>query len=124
MQRDLCAYLHDMLDASESIFDFTGGIQFTTFENLDLNRSAVERKFEIIGEALRQASQYFPGSLSSIPDLKEAIGQRDRLAHGYFAVDPMILWHSIKNDLPAFRDRVARLIELNCDAISPQSPSQ
>jgi uncharacterized protein with HEPN domain len=82
MQRSLCAYLQDILDAAQAIHEFSDGMQMESFGADDLVRSAVERKFEIIGEALRQASQFFPGSIDSVPDLRDAVNQRNRIAHG------------------------------------------
>ena len=117
MRRERCAYLHDMVEAAEAIFLFVGGLSFDTFESVDLIRSAVERKFEIIGEALQQGATLFPGSMDSIPDLREIINQRNRIAHGYFAVNPQILWDSIKTDLPGFQHAVKRLMDETCPPV-------
>lgn len=94
---------------------FTSGLACDAFESADLVRSAVERKFEIIGEALRQASQYFPGSVDSVPDLKDAVHQRNRIAHGYFDVDAKVLWDTIKNDLEPLVKEVSRLKSVHCN---------
>ncbi len=117
MRRDRCAYLHDMFEAAESIFLFVADLNFETFESVDVVKSAVERKFEIIGEALRQASHQFPGSLDSIPDLRAVIDQRNYIAHGYFEVNPRILWNSIQTDLAKFQNEVKRLIEESCPPV-------
>ncbi len=117
MRRERCAYLHDMLDASESIFLFVAGLSFDSFVGVDVVRSAVERKFEIIGEALQQCSTLFPGSVDSIPNLREIVNQRNRIAHGYFTVNPLILWNSIQADLPGFQSEVKRLMEETCPPI-------
>ncbi len=114
MQRKLCAYLQDVLNAAASIHVFTSGLPYEAFESADLVRSAVERKFEIIGEALRQASQYFPGSVDSVPDLKDAVSQRNRIAHGYFDVDAKVLWDTIKNDLEPLVKEVEQLKSIHC----------
>lgn len=114
MQRNLCAYLQDVLNAAAAISDFTNGLTNSAFEADDLVRSAVERKFEIIGEALRQASLYFPGSVDSVPDLKDAVGQRNRIAHGYFDVDAKVLWDTIHSDLAILVMEVERLKLVHC----------
>lgn len=115
MQRNLCAYLQDVLDAAAAIHTFTTGLACEAFESADLVRSAVERKFEIIGEALRQASLFFPGSVDSVPDLKDAVGQRNRIAHGYFDVDAKVLWDTIQNDLGILVKEVERLKSIHCN---------
>ncbi len=114
MQRSLCAYLQDILDAAQAIHRFSEGMAFESFEATDLIRSAVERKFEIIGEALRQASQFFPGSVDSVPDLKDAVNQRHRIAHGYFDVDPGVLWSTKEDDLHRLVAEVERLKAIHC----------
>jgi uncharacterized protein with HEPN domain len=114
MRRELCAYLQDVLDAASAIQTFTSGLAYEAFESADLVRSAVERKFEIIGEALRQASQYFPGSVDSVPDLKDAVSQRNRIAHVYFDVDAKVLWNTIQSDLGILVKEVERLKSLHC----------
>jgi uncharacterized protein with HEPN domain len=113
MQRSLCAYLQDVLDAAQAIHDFSDGLEMHSFGASDLFRSAVERKFEVIGEALRQASQFFPGSVDSVPDLKDAVNQRNRIAHGYFDIDPGVLWTTKENDLAPLVAEVERLKEIN-----------
>jgi uncharacterized protein with HEPN domain len=113
MQRSLCAYLQDVTDAAEAIHDFTDGMQLESFWVDDLVRSAVERKFEIIGEALRQASQFFPGSVDSVPDLKDAVNQRNRIAHGYFDINPGVLWTTKDNDLAPLVAEIERLKKIN-----------
>ena len=95
MRRERCAHLDDMHKAVDAIFLFVGDITFETFISVDLIQSAVERKFETRGEALRQASVLFPGSMDSTPDLREVISQRNRIAHGYFSINPRILWNAI-----------------------------
>jgi uncharacterized protein with HEPN domain len=114
MQRSLCAYLHDILDAAQAIHEFSDGMQMESFGADDLVRSAVERKFEIIGEALRQASQFFPGSVDSVPDLRDAVNQRSRIAHGYFDVNPSVLWRTKEDDLAPLVEEVKRLKSLHC----------
>ena len=116
MQRDLCSYLWDIDTAAESIVDFTAGLTFEQYRIRDLEQAAVERKFEIIGEALKQAANHFPGSVNSVPDLSAAVGQRDKIAHGYFAIDQKILWNTIERDLPILREEIRRLrVEKGCD---------
>lgn len=116
MQRELCAYLRDMLDASQAIFSFTSQMSAESFEGDDLVRSAVERKFEIIGEALRQGKDLYPGKLDAIRSLRQIVGQRNHIAHGYFATDPLILWASIQSHLGDFQREVQALFDELCRA--------
>jgi len=114
MRRSLCAYLQDILDAAAAIHTFSDGLQFETFESVDLVRSAVERKFEIIGEALRQVSRHFPGSVASVPDLRDVINHRNHIAHGYFEVDAQVLWSTMHGDLIQLEQEIERIKSVHC----------
>jgi uncharacterized protein with HEPN domain len=52
MERDPRVYLWDVQDAADDIAQFTADLDFASYEQSKLVRAAVERKFEIIGEAL------------------------------------------------------------------------
>ena len=51
-----------MLDAARAVFSFVADIDLETYASTPLIRAAVERKFEIIGEALSQFSKVEPGA--------------------------------------------------------------
>ena len=52
MQRDPRAFLWDVRESALAIQTFTTGLDKTDYENNELVQAAVERKFEVIGEAL------------------------------------------------------------------------
>jgi uncharacterized protein with HEPN domain len=68
---------------------------------------------EIIGEAasniLKLAStfdQEHPGL-----ELKAAYSMRNSLSHGYFLVDPILVWGTIQNDIPALKNQVEDVLK-------------
>lgn len=65
--------------------------------------AAVERKLEIIGEALKPMEANFHGSTGALPKVKPAMGMRDRLAHGYFDTDLEIIWKTVHYELPSLK---------------------
>lgn len=71
---------------------------------------AVSRSIEIIGEASKQMPAAFRESHSEIP-WKMIAGMRDRLIHGYFAVDYDIVWDVIETKLPELRPLIVSLLE-------------
>ena len=74
-------------------------------------RSAVERQFEIIGEALRQAIDRDPSLSEEFADGARIIAFRNRLIHGYASVSDEVVWGVIESSLPRLRDDVARLLD-------------
>jgi len=73
-----------------------------------LIQDAVIRNFEIIGEAAGRLSTPTRG-LSDAP-WKKVVAFRNRLIHGYWSVDVMLVWDVIENDLPPLKTEVSRLI--------------
>ncbi len=63
MPRDARKYLFDVQRATDCITRFCQGKQFSDYQSDDLLRSAVERQFEIIGEALSQLGRHAPDAL-------------------------------------------------------------
>ena len=92
MPRDRRAYLWDARQAAERIQDFVTGRTFEDYEHDALLSSAVERQFEIIGEALRQLAREDPDTAARIPDLPRIVAFRNVLIHGYASVDPALVW--------------------------------
>jgi uncharacterized protein with HEPN domain len=61
MPRDIRAHLFDIVQACTLLRQFTTGKTFAAYKADPMLRSAVERQFEIIGEALNQALRLDPG---------------------------------------------------------------
>ncbi|QMV18556.1 DUF86 domain-containing protein [Granulicella sp. 5B5] len=110
MQRDLEAYLWDIFNAIEQVERFVAGLTFEAYLDSELPQAGVERKFEIIGEAIKQASQHFPGRLDTLPNLSNFARFRDRLAHGYATIKQEIVWEAIQDDIPPLKQAVAKLL--------------
>jgi uncharacterized protein with HEPN domain len=60
MERDPCVYLWDAREAAGAILEFVEGKTFEDYVGDKLLCSAVERQFEIIGEALNQLCKIEP----------------------------------------------------------------
>lgn len=110
MQRDPRARLWDIRQAADSIVAFVRGRSFDDYAADVMLRSAVERQFEIVGEALRKLLQEAPDIAARLPDLRRAIAMRNALIHGYRQVDNETVWQTIESDLPALRQHVAALL--------------
>lgn len=106
-------FLQDIEHSLCKIFKYTDNIDYERFISDDMLRDAVERNFEIIGEAVKNLPQNFRDKHSHIP-FRHIAGMRDKLIHDYFGVDYEIVWKTIKDKLPQFKAEIEKLIiELN-----------
>ena len=86
------------------------GIDDAAYADSDIIHSAVERKFEIIGEALSRLAKAHPEIANRIPRFREIIAFRNVLIHGYAAIEHDRVWRIALGALPALRETVARLL--------------
>lgn len=110
MPRERSAYLADALRAADRVLDFVDGKVLAEYEADELLRSAVERKFEIIGEALNQLRQLDAALAARVPDLRQIVGFRNILVHGYASLDDEQVWYTI-DDLSALRTALQALLD-------------
>jgi len=111
MRRDARAYLWDIQQAADAIMRFLDGLDATTFVENELVYSAVERKFEIIGEALGQLSKADPALAQRIPDMRDIIAFRNVLIHGYAGIEHHRVWDIAHSSLPGLRIVIKQLLE-------------
>jgi uncharacterized protein with HEPN domain len=110
-QLDIRKYIFDINEACELLLQFTAGKTFSDYSTDPMLRSAVERQFEIIGEALVQALRLDPSLSSRISNPGRIIAFRNRLIHGYSSVADDIVWGIVQANLPTLRKEVATLME-------------
>ena len=110
-QHDARKNLLDIARASGLLTTFLSGKTFDDYVGDPLLRSAVERQFEIVGEALSQALRSDPSLASQVTDHSRIIAFRNRLIHGYASVSDAVVWGIIEANLPRFRAQVAALLE-------------
>ncbi len=105
MRREPAAYLWDIREAALRIREFVVGYDFAKYTRTELVQSAVERQFEIIGEALSQLAKIAPAVASQIPDYQQIIAFRNILIHGYAVLDQSVVWKVIQGDWLCWRRR-------------------
>jgi len=92
-----------------AIFQFVHGKKFEDYEQDELLRSGVERKFEIIGEALNRIKNEDAAVLDKIRDYRNIVSFRNILAHGYDTIDDRIVWGIIEENLGNLLEDIERL---------------
>ena len=111
MADELLKHLYDIREATAAIFRFIRGKTFDDYEQDELLRSGIERKFEILGEALNRIRRDDPTLLDKIREHRTIVSFRNILAHGYDSIDNRIVWGIIEEDLGKLLEDVERLIE-------------
>jgi uncharacterized protein with HEPN domain len=76
-----------------------------------LIRSAVEREFITIGEALKVLSARAPQLFAAIPEGRQIIDFRNLLTHEYLNVSNRVVWGAIQVDLPVLVKHCRQLLE-------------
>jgi uncharacterized protein with HEPN domain len=99
----------DILDALDNISLYTANVDFNNFSNNSMIRDAVIRNIEIIGEASNKVPEEFRKNTDI--EWHKPIAMRNRLIHGYIAVDIPMLWNTITLILPLFKDSILKLLE-------------
>jgi uncharacterized protein with HEPN domain len=92
MQHDIRTLCFDILRAISEIREFTDGLSFEDYCKNRLVKLAVERNYEIIGEALKRMETRFESEFRAITDGRKIIDFRNILAHGYDQIADEIVW--------------------------------
>jgi uncharacterized protein with HEPN domain len=102
-------YLAHILQAIIRIETYTAGLDQQAFIASPMLQDAVIRNVEIIGEAENNILKLDGGFGKRHPGipLNAAYAMRNSLSHGYFLVDPILVWGTVKSDLPGLKTQIA-----------------
>ena len=102
--------IKDMLLAIENIYEFTNNITIENFATNDLIQAAVERKFEIIGEAAGRVSASCKKEFHNV-NWEVLRAFRNFLIHEYHRIDIAQVWTTILSDLPTLKEQMEDILE-------------
>ncbi len=102
-------YLFDILESINSIENFISNVDFIQYQKNKMIRRAVEREFEIIGEAMNAMIK--SDDSVHISSAERIIGMRNRVIHGYDKIDNGLIWGTIKKHLPILKNEVTHLLK-------------
>ena len=92
-----------MLQAVKAIQEYTEGKTIGDFQENSMLRDAVERRFEILGEALVRLRQFDAATAERIEHQERIVGFRNLLVHEYDRIEPDQVWRTIQKDLPSLK---------------------
>ena len=113
--------LQDVLDAINDLQSCFVGfpMRFDLFEKDLMRRCVVERKTEIMGEAINRIKKKDPSF--EIPNAKVVINTRNRIIHGYDSVETEFLWGLVIRHIPVLKKDIERIITYYQDEYSREN---
>jgi uncharacterized protein with HEPN domain len=110
MELEIKKFLFDIQESIESIEKFLGDKRdFNVYMADKMMRRAVEREFEIIGEAMGRIDKL--DSTINISSKRQIISMRNRVIHGYDKIDDEIIWGTIVRHLPTLKIEIGNLLK-------------
>jgi uncharacterized protein with HEPN domain len=110
MEIEIKKYLFDIQVSISSIESYLGEKRdFNVYLADKMLRRAIEREFEIIGEALNRIDKLNPNL--EISSKKQIISMRNRVIHGYDKIDNEIIWGAIVRHLPILKAEIGNLLQ-------------
>ncbi|MBI4559006.1 MAG: DUF86 domain-containing protein [Candidatus Hydrogenedentes bacterium] len=103
--------LFDIEQACQRLIDFSAGRTLKDYLSDVYFQSAVERQFQVAGEALKRLLQVDESAPKCISEHRNIIGFRNILSHGYDIIDPYIVWDSLTNKVPTLLNEVKALLK-------------
>lgn len=103
-------HLLHIRDAVEKVLEYSSEISYKDFLEGRIYYDAILMQVVVIGEAVNDLSDEFKEAHHNLP-WYEAVGMRNRIAHGYLDVDPEIIWAMIKKDLPSLKKQIKQILE-------------
>jgi len=110
VSRDWRLYADDIMAACSKIVRYTSGLSKEQFLSDDKTYDAVLHNLEVIGEAAKNLPDDAKDRKREM-DWRKIVGLRSVIAHGYFGLDPDILWDIVSHKVPQLREAIHQLIE-------------
>ena len=111
MQPEAPALIWDARRAAGRVLEFVAGRSWDDYQQDVMLRSAVERQFQIIGEALNRLSKVDSATADRVPDLARIVAFRNVLVHGYAQIDDALVWEVASTRVPELATVLAGLLD-------------
>jgi uncharacterized protein with HEPN domain len=98
-----------ILDAIDSIIDFTYDLSYQQYNDDFKLRLALIKLLEIIGEAANGISEETQERFSEVEwSILKSV--RNVLVHEYFGIDYDIIWNTIKDRIPELKQKISGVL--------------
>ena len=114
--RDWRMRIKDILDAVDTVQEYTEGMKYEAFVAHRKTVDAVIRNFIVIGEAATHVPEEVVVAHPEIP-WKDMRDMRNFVVHEYFGISDKIIWDTVQNNLPPLMNLLKPLLE-------PQVPDE
>ena len=107
--RDHVSYVEDIIEHMNYAEEFINNLTFEEFTNDKKTILSVTKCIEVVGEA----TKHIPDSIrEKYPDIpwNDLAGIRDRLVHGYFKVNLVIVWTTVTQEFPELRPKMEKVL--------------
>lgn len=111
MDNYISIYLMDVYLAIVAVESFFNDypMRYDIFVKDMLRRSAVERKTEIMGEAINRILKIDP--TFPLPNSRQIVNTRNRIIHAYDSVQPEFLWSLVINHIPKLKEDIIKIFD-------------
>lgn len=110
MKNKIKKLLFDIKESIDSIESYLGDERdFNVYQSNKMLRRAIEREFEIIGEAMSRIERL--DNKLNISAKKQIISMRNRVIHGYDKIDDAIVWGTIVRHLPSLKKEIQKELD-------------
>lgn len=111
MKPDAVQLVASVVDAATFAIRWTDGKTVEDYIRDPYMRSAVERQFIVIGEAVNQLRAVEPSTAARISDFRSVIAFRNVLVHGFFQVNHHRVWSVIEEHAPTLLREASALLD-------------
>lgn len=112
MAKDDLSRVRHAVDACKKLLKFTRDKSRESLDSDEILTLAIVHLLEVIGEAAQGVSSGFQETHPDIP-WKKMIAMRNRLIHGYFAINLDIVWDTVLHDIPPVLEGMENILEIN-----------
>jgi len=110
MQPKAPKWLDDIRRSAEFILEATRDKTGADYQADPVLRAAVERHFEIIGEAMGRLTRDDPETAGRIAEHRRIVAFRNLLIHGYDLVNHAEVWNIVTRHLPRLLQQARSLL--------------